>query len=161
MTNKNNIRIIIGGGGTGGHIFPALAIADGIKSLHPDAKFLFVGAENRMEMERVPKAGYTIEGLPIRGFYRKLTLKNFGVLRDYFRCVNKAKKIIKDFQPDVVVGVGGYASAPIVKAASSAKVPVLLQEQNSYAGVSNKMLAKKARIICVAYDNMEKIFSGF
>ncbi|MCG8697624.1 MAG: undecaprenyldiphospho-muramoylpentapeptide beta-N-acetylglucosaminyltransferase [Bacteroidales bacterium] len=158
MTQKDNIKVIIGGGGTGGHIFPAIAIADGIKARYPKADILFVGADNRMEMERVPKAGYPIEGLPVRGFYRKLTLKNFGVLTDYFKSVRKAKQIIKKFKPDVAVGVGGYASAPIIKAAVKAGVPALIQEQNSYAGVTNRMLSKKVRKICVAYDEMERYF---
>ena len=158
MKNKNNIRVIIGGGGTGGHIFPALAIADEIKQQFQQAEIRFVGAQDRMEMERVPKAGYPIDGLPVRGFYRKLTLKNIGVLRDYLRCVQKARKIVRGFNPDIVVGVGGYASAPVVKAAAAAKIPTLIQEQNSYAGLTNRMLAKKVQSICVAYDGMERYF---
>ncbi len=154
----NSYRFIISGGGTGGHIFPAISIANALKERYPNAEFLFVGALGRMEMERVPKAGYKIVGLPVRGFDRKNMLKNVKVLFDLFKSTRKAKKIIKDFKPDVAIGVGGYASAPILKAASSFNVPTILQEQNSYAGVTNKLLAKKASSICVAYENMEKFF---
>lgn len=158
MNKENKIRVIVSGGGTGGHIFPALSIAQEVKDRFPDAEILFVGAEGRMEMERVPAAGYKIIGLPVRGLKRKLTLENIKVIRDFIKSRRLAKKIIIDFKPDAVVGVGGYASAPIVHAASRLKIPVLLQEQNSYAGVSNKILSKKATAICVAYDGMEKYF---
>lgn len=151
-------RFIISGGGTGGHIFPAISIANALKERHPDAEFLFVGASGRMEMERVPQAGYRIEGLPVRGFDRKNMLKNIKVLINLFKSTRKARKIIKEFKPDIAIGVGGYASAPTLKAASAFGVPTLLQEQNSYAGVTNKLLAKKAGRICVAYEGMEKFF---
>lgn len=155
---KKEYRIIVSGGGTGGHIFPALSIADAIKSKHPDAKILFVGADNRMEMQRVPDAGYDIIGLPIAGFDRKNLLKNFKVLWLILKSQLKARKIIKDFAPQVAVGVGGYASGPTLKMAASMNIPTLIQEQNSYAGVTNKILAKKAKMICVAYDGMERFF---
>ena len=151
-------RIIISGGGTGGHIFPALSIADAIRSKYPEAKILFVGANNRMEMQRVPDAGYDIVGLPIAGFDRKNLLKNFKVLWLILKSQRMAKKIIKDFAPQVAVGVGGYASGPTLKMAASMDIPTLIQEQNSYAGVTNKILSKKAKMICVAYDNMERFF---
>ena len=151
-------RFIISGGGTGGHIFPAISIANALKERYPDSEFLFVGALGRMEMERVPQAGYEIEGLPVRGFDRKNMLKNIGVLFDLFKSTRKARKIIKQFKPDIAIGVGGYASAPTLKAASAFGVPTLLQEQNSYAGVTNKLLAKKSACICVAYEGMEKFF---
>lgn len=152
------MKYIISGGGTGGHIFPAISIANAIKARDEKAEILFVGAIGRMEMERVPQAGYPIEGLPVRGFDRKNLLKNFGVLIDLQKSISKAKKIIRDFKPDIAIGVGGYASAPTLKAASKFGVPTLLQEQNSYAGVTNKMLAGKASKICVAYEGMEKFF---
>lgn len=158
MNKENNIRIIVSGGGTGGHIFPALSIAQEIKDRFPKADILFVGAEGRMEMERVPAAGFKIVGLPVRGLKRKITFENIKVILDYLKSRRLAKKIITDFKPDAVVGVGGYASAPVVHAASKLKIPALLQEQNSHAGVSNKMLAKKASVICVAYGGMEKYF---
>lgn len=158
MPNKKNIRVIISGGGTGGHIFPALSIADEIIKQKPETEILFVGAEGRMEMERVPAAGYAIIGLPVQGLKRKLTLENIKVLIDFFKSQRQAKKIINDFKPDLAVGVGGYASAPVLRAASKMGIPCLLQEQNSYAGVTNKMLAKKASVICVAYDNLERFF---
>ena len=151
-------RVIVSGGGTGGHIFPAISIANEIKRRWPDAEILFVGAEKRMEMERVPKAGYRIEGLPVMGFDRKRLWRNFKVLFKLSESMRKAKRIVREFQPDIAVGVGGYASGPTLKAAQKAGVPTLLQEQNSYAGVTNKMLAKNARAICVAYDNMERYF---
>lgn len=151
-------KVIVSGGGTGGHIFPALSIANALKRLEPDIDILFVGAEGKMEMEKVPEAGYPIEGLPVRGFQRKLTLGNIKVLVNLWRSLRKAKKIIKKFQPDVVVGVGGYASGPIGQMATKAGIPLVLQEQNSYAGVTNKILAKKARRICVAYEGMERFF---
>lgn len=152
-------RIIISGGGTGGHIFPAVSIANAIKARCPEAKILFVGAEGRMEMQRVPAAGYEIVGLPVRGLIRPLySLKNVGVMLDYLKSKQKIKKTIREFRPDVAVGVGGYASAPTLNAASAMGVPCLIQEQNSYAGVTNKSLAKKARKICVAYEGMERFF---
>ena len=155
---KKEYRIIISGGGTGGHIFPALSIADAIKAKHPDAKILFVGADNRMEMQRVPDAGYDIVGLPIAGFDRKNLLKNIKVLWKIFKSQRMAKKIIKEFAPHAAVGVGGYASGPTLKMAASMGIPTLIQEQNSYAGVTNKILSKSAEMICVAYDGMERFF---
>lgn len=155
---KKEYRIIVSGGGTGGHIFPALSIADAIRSKHPDAKILFVGADNRMEMQRVPDAGYEIVGLPIAGFDRKNLLKNIRVLWLILKSQRMAKKIIKNFAPHAVVGVGGYASGPTLKMAASMNIPTLIQEQNSYAGVTNKILAKSAEKICVAYDGMERFF---
>lgn len=152
------IRVIVSGGGTGGHIFPAVSIADAVRSLRPDAKILFVGAEGRMEMQRVPAAGYEIKGLPVAGFDRRNLLKNFGVVMKLMKSRRMAKDIIRDFRPDVAVGVGGYASGPTLNMAQKMGVPTLLQEQNSYAGVTNKLLAKKARRICVAYDGMERFF---
>ena len=155
---KKNHRIIISGGGTGGHIFPALSIADAIKSKRPDAEILFVGADNRMEMQRVPEAGYRIVGLPIMGFDRKNLLRNIKVLWQLLKSQRMAKKIIKEFAPQVAVGVGGYASGPTLKMAAKMDIPTLIQEQNSYAGVTNKLLAQKAKMICVAYEGMEKFF---
>lgn len=155
---KKEYRIIVSGGGTGGHIFPALSIADTIRSKYPDAKILFVGANNRMEMQRVPDAGYEIVGLPIAGFNRKNMLKNIKVLWLILKSQRMAKKIIKKFAPHAVVGVGGYASGPTLKMAAAMNIPTLIQEQNSYAGVTNKILAKKAKMICVAYDGMERFF---
>lgn len=155
---KRPIRVIISGGGTGGHIFPAISIANAIKEQQPDAQILFVGAEGRMEMQRVPDAGYEIIGLPVAGFDRKNLLRNFSVLIKLFRSQLKARRIIKDFRPDVAVGVGGYASGPLLKTAGMMGVPTLIQEQNSYAGVTNKLLAKNAKKICVAYDRMETFF---
>ncbi|SCD19342.1 UDP-N-acetylglucosamine-N-acetylmuramyl-(pentapeptide) pyrophosphoryl-undecaprenol N-acetylglucosamine transferase [Proteiniphilum saccharofermentans] len=151
-------RIIISGGGTGGHIFPAISIANAVKERWADSEILFVGAEDRMEMERVPAAGYKIVGLPVAGFDRKNLLKNFSVLMKLFRSMQKARKIIDDFKPAIAVGVGGYASGPTLRAAAAKGVPTLLQEQNSYAGVTNKMLARKAATICVAYEGMEQFF---
>lgn len=150
-------KILISGGGTGGHIFPALSIANAIKR-RIDADILFVGADNRMEMEKVPAAGYEIIGLPVAGFDRKNMLKNFSVLFKLFKSVRMARKIVKDFKPDIAIGVGGYASGPTLKAAQRAKVPTLVQEQNSYAGVTNKLLAANANCICVAYEGMETFF---
>lgn len=155
---KKEYRIIISGGGTGGHIFPALAIADAIRAKHPEAKILFVGANNRMEMQRVPDAGYEIKGLPIAGFDRKNLLKNFKVLWLILKSQRMAKKIIKEFAPQAAVGVGGYASGPTLKMAAKMNVPTLIQEQNSYAGVTNKILAKRAKMICVAYEGMDRFF---
>ena len=155
---KKNIRIIISGGGTGGHIFPAVSIANAIKEQHPEAEILFVGAEGRMEMQRVPAAGYQIIGLPVAGFDRKHLLKNISVLIKLMKSQIKARRIIKEFKPDAAVGVGGYASGPTLKVAGSMGIPTLIQEQNSYAGVTNKLLAKKACQICVAYEGMERFF---
>ena len=156
MNRKPNI--IISGGGTGGHIFPAISIANAIKAKCPEANILFVGALGRMEMQRVPQAGYEIEGLPIEGFNRKNLLKNFSVLWKIWKSQRMARRIIKRFQPSVAVGVGGYASGPMLNTCAAKGIPCLIQEQNSYAGVTNKLLAKKARKICVAYEGMEKFF---
>lgn len=155
---NNELRIIISGGGTGGHIFPAVSIANAIKAKRPDAKILFVGAIGRMEMTRVPEAGYEIKGLPICGFDRKHLLKNIAVLFKIWKSQHMAKKIIKDFRPMAAVGVGGYASGPTLNVCASKGIPCLIQEQNSYAGVTNKLLAKKASKICVAYEGMERFF---
>lgn len=155
---KENLRIIISGGGTGGHIFPAVSIANAIKELCPDADILFVGAEGRMEMQRVPAAGYPIKGLPVAGFDRKNLFNNIPVLIKLFKSQRMAKQIIKEFRPHVAVGVGGYASGPTLKVAGNMGIPTLIQEQNSYAGVTNKLLAKQAHKICVAYEGMERFF---
>lgn len=154
----NPLHFIISGGGTGGHIFPALSIANAIKERWPESAILFVGAEDRMEMERVPAAGYEIVGLPVAGLVRKSLFKNISVAIKLFKSLRRAKKIVKAYKPNVVIGVGGYASAPILRAATSQGIPTLLQEQNSYAGMTNKWLGKKASIICVAYEGMEKFF---
>lgn len=151
-------RIIISGGGTGGHIFPAISIAHAIKAINPDAEILFVGAQGRMEMQRVPQAGFEIKGLPICGFDRKNPFKNIVVLFKIMRSQIMARRIIRQFKPMVAVGVGGYASGPTLRIAGKMGIPTLLQEQNSYAGVTNKILAKKANRICVAYDGMERFF---
>jgi UDP-N-acetylglucosamine--N-acetylmuramyl-(pentapeptide) pyrophosphoryl-undecaprenol N-acetylglucosamine transferase len=151
-------KFIISGGGTGGHIFPAISIANALKKRLPDAEILFVGALGRMEMERVPAAGYLIEGLPVSGFDRKNKLRNVKVLLDLYRSLVLARRIIARFKPDVAIGVGGYASAPTLRAASAVGVPTVIQEQNSYAGVTNKLLAKKAERICVAYEGMDRFF---
>ena len=156
--NNSPIRLIVSGGGTGGHIFPALSIANAVKAKCPEAEILFVGAENRMEMQRVPAAGYPIIGLPVSGFDRKNLLKNIAVLWRLMKSRRKARAIIRDFRPHVAVGVGGYASGPTLKEAGAMGVPTLLQEQNSYAGVTNKLLAKQAACICVAYEGMERFF---
>ena len=156
--NHNKPRIIISGGGTGGHIFPAVSIANAIRELRPEAEILFVGAEKRMEMQRVPDAGYRIIGLPVAGFDRQHLWKNFAVIVKLLRSQWKARQIIKEFRPQVAVGVGGYASGPTLKTASMMGIPTLIQEQNSYAGVTNKLLAQKADRICVAYEGMEKFF---
>lgn len=153
-----SLRFIVSGGGTGGHIFPAISIANALKKKRPDAEILFVGAEGRMEMEKVPAAGYEIKGLPVAGFNRSNLWKNFEVLKKLFRSIKMAKEIVKEFRPDVAIGVGGYASGPTLFAANRLGIPTLLQEQNSYAGVTNKLLAKKATKICVAYNNMERFF---
>lgn len=155
---NDDLRVIISGGGTGGHIFPAISIANAIKALRPEAQILFVGALGRMEMQRVPAAGYEIKGLPICGFDRKNLLKNFKVLYKIWKSQRMAKSIIKNFKPQVAVGVGGYASGPTLNKAAAMGIPCLIQEQNSYAGVTNKLLAKKAEKICVAYDGMERFF---
>lgn len=154
---KEKYKILISGGGTGGHIFPALSIANALKE-RLNAEILFVGADNRMEMERVPAAGYEIKGLPVAGFNRKNLLKNINVLLKLRKSISMARSIVKEFQPDIAIGVGGYCSGPTLKAAQKAGVPTLLQEQNSYAGVTNKLLAKKAKKICVAYTGLERFF---
>ena len=151
-------RIIISGGGTGGHIFPAISIANAIKELCPEAEILFVGAEGRMEMQRVPDAGYKIIGLPVAGFDRKNLLKNIPVLYKLAKSLWMTRKILKDFKPQVAVGVGGFASGPTLEAASKMGIPILIQEQNSFAGVTNKLLAKSAEKICVAYEGMDNFF---
>lgn len=153
-------RVIISGGGTGGHIFPALSIANALKRLDPNVDILFVGAEGKMEMEKVPEAGFRIIGLPVRGFQRRLTLENVKVLLNLWKSLRRAKQIIRDFKPNVVVGVGGYASGPIGREAIKAGVSLVLQEQNSYAGVTNKLLAKHAVRVCVAYEGMERFFGS-
>jgi UDP-N-acetylglucosamine--N-acetylmuramyl-(pentapeptide) pyrophosphoryl-undecaprenol N-acetylglucosamine transferase len=154
----SSLKVIISGGGTGGHIFPAVSIADEIRRRFPDADILFVGAEDRMEMERVPAAGYKIIGLPVSGFNRAHKLKNIAVLVKLAKSLRMAGKIIRDFKPDVVIGVGGYTSGPTLWTASSLHIPILIQEQNSHAGVTNKLLAKRASIVCVAYRGMHKFF---
>lgn len=151
-------RIIISGGGTGGHIFPAVSIANAIKRLLPDSEILFVGAKGKMEMEKVPAAGYKIIGLDIQGINRQSLLKNLLLPFKLLKSIRMAKRIIKDFEPDVVVGVGGYASGPLLMAAGQLKIPYLIQEQNSYAGITNKRLAKRASKICVAFEGMERFF---
>ncbi|MEL0457245.1 undecaprenyldiphospho-muramoylpentapeptide beta-N-acetylglucosaminyltransferase [Flavobacteriaceae bacterium SZ-1-7] len=153
-----NYRIILSGGGTGGHIYPAIAIANELKSRFPDAEFLFVGAKDRMEMEKVPQAGYKIKGLWISGIQRKLTRKNLSFPFKVVSSLLKARKIIKTFNPDVVIGTGGFASGPLLKMANMNNIPTLIQEQNSYPGITNKLLAKKANKICVAYDGLERFF---
>ena len=152
------LRVIISGGGTGGHIFPALSIADKLKELNPDTEILFVGAQGRMEMEKVPAAGYKIEGLPVAGLQRKLTLSNFALPFKVLKSISMAKKLIRQFKPDIAIGVGGYASAPLLWAAGRLGIPTLIQEQNGYAGLTNKIVGKKAKSICVAYDGMERFF---
>lgn len=153
-------RVIVSGGGTGGHIFPALSIANALRRLEPDIEILFVGAEGKMEMEKVPEAGYRIEGLPVRGLQRRLTFENIKVLVNLWKSLRKARRIIREFKPDAVVGVGGYASGPIGRVAVKSGIPLILQEQNSYAGVTNKLLAKRAARICVAYEGMERFFGN-
>lgn len=152
------LRVIISGGGTGGHIFPAISIANEIRSKRPDAEILFVGAEGRMEMQRVPAAGYEIKGLPIAGFDRKRLWRNFGVLLKIWKSKRIARRIVSNFSPHVAVGVGGYASGPTLSVCEDLGIPTLLQEQNSYAGITNKLLAKRAKQICVAYEGMERFF---
>lgn len=157
-TQKRPIRVLVSGGGTGGHIFPALSIANAVRRRHKDAEILFVGALGRMEMERVPAAGYEIIGLPVAGFDRKRLWRNFKVVFKLLKSMRIARKVLRDFQPDIAIGVGGYASGPMLKAAQKAGIPTLLQEQNSYAGVTNKLLAQGAQTICVAYDGMDRFF---
>ena len=154
----SKLKFILSGGGTGGHIYPAVAIADELKRRHPDAEFLFVGAQDRMEMQKVPKAGYKIEGLWISGIQRKLTLQNLAFPFKLLSSLRKSRKIIKNFQPDVVIGTGGFASGPLLKVANQKNIPTVLQEQNSFAGITNKWLANQADKICVAYAGMEKFF---
>ena len=156
--DKQQLNVLVSGGGTGGHIFPALSIANEVQRRHPEARILFVGAEGRMEMEKVPAAGYNIIGLPVSGFDRKHLLRNVKVLARLFKSMGLAKKILSDFKPNIAIGVGGYASGPMLKAAQKMGIPTLLQEQNSYAGVTNKLLAAKAECICVAYEGMERFF---
>jgi UDP-N-acetylglucosamine--N-acetylmuramyl-(pentapeptide) pyrophosphoryl-undecaprenol N-acetylglucosamine transferase len=158
MSRQKHNRIIISGGGTGGHIYPAISIANALREIDPEIDILFVGAEGRMEMDRIPAAGYDIVGLPVAGFNRKMLLKNFSVLIKLFKSLSLAKRILRDFKPDVVVGVGGYASGPVLRQAGKLGIPLVIQEQNSYAGITNKLIAKKASVICVAYDGMEKYF---
>lgn len=153
-----NIKVIISGGGTGGHLFPALAIANELKSRIPEVDILFVGALGRMEMERVPVAGYEIVGLPVIGLSRKVSLKIFVFFWLLYKSMGKARKVIKTFKPDIVVGVGGYASGPIMRVAVKKKIPTVIQEQNSYAGVTNKLLGGKVNKVCVAYENMDRFF---
>lgn len=160
MNRQKHKRIIISGGGTGGHIFPAISVANALRRIDPETEILFVGAEGRMEMEKIPAAGYKIIGLPVAGLYRSLTLKNFTVLIKLLKSLRKARKVLEEFKPDVVVGVGGYASGPVLRQAGRMGIPTLIQEQNSYAGVTNRLLAKKASVICVAYDGMEKYFQA-
>lgn len=158
MGNYKKIKAIISGGGTGGHIFPALSIANKLKEVNPETEILFVGAEGRMEMERIPAAGYEIVGLPVAGLQRKLTLSNFALPFKVIKSVRMAKKVIREFCPDIAIGVGGYASAPLLWAAAALGVPTLIQEQNGFAGLTNKILGKKAKAICVAYEGMERFF---
>ncbi|MGC1516000.1 MAG: UDP-N-acetylglucosamine--N-acetylmuramyl-(pentapeptide) pyrophosphoryl-undecaprenol N-acetylglucosamine transferase, partial [Maribacter sp.] len=153
-----NYRFILSGGGTGGHIYPAIAIANELKRRHPDAEFLFVGAKNRMEMEKVPQAGYRIEGLWITGIERKLTLKNMLFPIKLISSLMKANNIVSKFKPHAVIGTGGFASGPLLKMATVKGIPCLLQEQNSFAGITNKLLKHKVDKICVAYDGMERFF---
>ncbi len=158
MNGRRAHKVIISGGGTGGHIFPALSIAQALRKIEPDIDILFVGAEGKMEMEKVPAAGFPIIGLPVAGLQRSLSSSNFSLPFKVFKSIRKASKIIHDFRPDVVVGVGGYASAPMLWTASRKGIPTLIQEQNSYAGLTNKIVSKNARKICVAYEGMEKFF---
>ena len=161
MTTKNDkrpLRVIISGGGTGGHIFPALSIAEALKSANPDTEILFVGAEGRMEMEKVPAAGYRIIGLPVAGLQRKMSLSNLMLPFKVLKSVSEAGKIIKEFKPDVAVGVGGYASAPLLWSACRKGIPTLIQEQNGFAGLTNRILGKRVDCICVAYPGMERFF---
>lgn len=158
MSNNKTYKIILSGGGTGGHIYPAIAIANELKSRFPDAKFLFVGAKDRMEMEKVPQAGYDIKGLWISGIQRKLTAKNLLFPFKLMSSLVKARRIINEFKPDVVIGTGGFASGPLLNVAASKNIPTLIQEQNSFPGITNKILGKKVDKICVAYDGLERFF---
>jgi UDP-N-acetylglucosamine--N-acetylmuramyl-(pentapeptide) pyrophosphoryl-undecaprenol N-acetylglucosamine transferase len=158
MNRQRHRRVIISGGGTGGHIFPAISIANALRKIDPEIDILFVGAEGKIEMEKVPAAGYDIVGLPVAGFDRKNPFKNISVLIKLMKSLNLARKIVRDYKPDVVVGVGGYASGPLLRQAGKLGIPLLIQEQNSFAGITNKLLAKKASVICVAYNGMEKYF---
>ncbi|MCE5345490.1 MAG: undecaprenyldiphospho-muramoylpentapeptide beta-N-acetylglucosaminyltransferase [Bacteroidales bacterium] len=158
MELQQHKKIIISGGGTGGHIFPAISVANALRKIDPETEILFVGAEGRMEMEKIPSAGYKIIGLPVEGIKRSLSLKNFDVILKLLKSLKIAKKIIREFMPDVVVGVGGYASGPVLWQAGRMGIPTLIQEQNSYAGVTNKLLAKRASTICVAYNGMDRYF---
>ncbi|MCU4165095.1 undecaprenyldiphospho-muramoylpentapeptide beta-N-acetylglucosaminyltransferase [Carboxylicivirga caseinilyticus] len=156
----SELKVIISGGGTGGHIFPAISIANAVKEQLPDAKILFVGAQGKMEMEKVPEAGYEIVGLPVAGLQRKVTLKNLSFPLKLIKSLAKARSVVKEFNPDVAVGVGGYASGPVLRVASQKGIPCLLQEQNSFPGVTNRILARKAAKICVAYDKMDRFFEA-
>lgn len=159
MSNKNEkYKIILSGGGTGGHIYPAIAIANELKNRYPNAEFLFVGAKDRMEMEKVPQAGFKIEGLWISGVQRRLTLKNLSFPFKVSNSLWKSRKIVKSFKPDIAIGTGGFASGPLLYVAASKNIPTLIQEQNSYPGITNKLLSKKAKKICVAYSNLERFF---
>ncbi|HDJ32733.1 MAG TPA: UDP-N-acetylglucosamine--N-acetylmuramyl-(pentapeptide) pyrophosphoryl-undecaprenol N-acetylglucosamine transferase, partial [Bacteroidetes bacterium] len=151
-------KILISGGGTGGHVFPAISIAHALKQMAPGAEILFVGAEGRMEMDKVPAAGYRIVGLPVSGFHRKEVWKNVHTMLKLARSLSRADSVLREFAPDVVVGVGGYASGPVLRRAQAREIPTLIQEQNSYAGLTNKWLASRARKICVAWEGMEKYF---
>ncbi|ADY29844.1 undecaprenyldiphospho-muramoylpentapeptide beta-N-acetylglucosaminyltransferase [Cellulophaga lytica] len=156
----NNYKFILSGGGTGGHIYPAIAIANELKEMYPDAEFLFVGAKDRMEMEKVPQAGYKIEGLWISGLQRKLTFKNMLFPLKVISSLYRSKQIIKKFKPNAVIGTGGFASGPLLRMAAGKNIPCVLQEQNSYAGITNKLLAGKVQKICVAYDGMDRFFEA-
>jgi len=158
MDKGKTYKVLLGGGGTGGHVFPAIAIADALKEANPDTEFLFVGALGKLEMEKVPEAGYSIEGLPVAGFQRRLTVKNISFFYKLGVSMVRSRRIVRRFRPDLAIGVGGYASGPILKAAARKRIPVLIQEQNSYAGVTNRLLARSASVICVAYEKMEKYF---
>jgi len=158
MNQTMSKNIIISGGGTGGHVFPAISIANAIKEIDPECAILFVGAQGKIEMEKVPAAGYKIIGLPVAGLQRKLTVKNLTFIFKLVRSLKISKNIINEFKPDVVVGVGGYASGPVLFIANRKRIPTVIQEQNSYAGLTNKILAKKSKVICVAYEGMEKYF---
>jgi UDP-N-acetylglucosamine--N-acetylmuramyl-(pentapeptide) pyrophosphoryl-undecaprenol N-acetylglucosamine transferase len=160
MEQLRNKRIIISGGGTGGHIFPAVSVANALRRIAPGTDILFVGAEGRMEMEKVPAAGYRIQALPVSGFYRKFTLRNIAVVIRLIRSLSMAGKIIREFRPDAALGVGGFASGPLMWKAAGMGIPLIIQEQNSYAGLTNRLLAKRASVICVAYDGMDKYFPG-
>lgn len=158
MNPQRHRKIIISGGGTGGHIFPAISVANALRRIDPGTEILFVGALGRMEMEKIPDAGYRIIGLPVEGLKRRFTLENFSVLLKFLKSLRMARKILMEFNPDVVVGVGGYASGPVLRQAGKMGIPTLIQEQNSYAGITNKLLARRASAICVAYEGMEKYF---